>query len=106
MANQAQWVVRRQRDTDAPGFLSDLANRWLTFTEMVSGSLTDEQGDFLNTLVMIYLDGPTSSSTTTNDDASLFSMDRDDSMSLDGDDEPVWIAYRQALWDAESKLSD
>jgi hypothetical protein len=73
---------------------------------MVSGSLSEAQVDFLNTLVMIYLDGPTTT-TTTNDDASLFSMDRDDVLPLDDlDDEPVWIMYRRALWDAESKLSD
>ncbi|KAI8344558.1 hypothetical protein BC941DRAFT_497811 [Chlamydoabsidia padenii] len=105
VANQVQWVIKRD-DNRRETFLGDLAQPWLDFTEHQSGLLTEDQVELLNNLVMIYLDGTTTTTAASvgPDDASLFSVDSVDSMHED--EEPVWINYRQSLWDAESKLSD
>ncbi|CAO3584325.1 unnamed protein product [Absidia cylindrospora] len=119
IANHAQLVMSKVTDPKDQ-FLSDVGGRWLNFAELQSGSLTDDQVELLNTLVMIYLDGPTATTststattsttrtTTSQLEGGLMDTSRllcEQTDALDAMNEPVWIAFKKSVLDAESKLA-
>ncbi|KAI8084898.1 uncharacterized protein BX664DRAFT_174701 [Halteromyces radiatus] len=83
-------------------FLSELGERWFDYAEGQSGTLTDDQAQLLNNLVMLYLDAASSIMLPENDQVT----NNTDKLSLatSTDDSPIWLVFRKSLHDAEAKL--
>ncbi|CAO3630898.1 unnamed protein product [Cunninghamella echinulata] len=66
VANQAYQVMGNEVGEERSQFFTELSECWLTFAELQSGSLENKQAELLNTLVMIYFDGPSTRMSSMN----------------------------------------
>ncbi|KAI7898467.1 uncharacterized protein BX663DRAFT_533335 [Cokeromyces recurvatus] len=100
IAYQAHSIIRPDNITQDP-FYQSLGQLWLSFTEQWS-ELTESQGDLLNTLIMIYLEGQISGIHTGSRSSSpIPNQDSDDD---DDNGFMLWQKYKQLCIESDMLL--